>query len=312
MWYEERVDISKQYRHPTFSLCCREGRVHLHTPRSTPVFLDGLLDYQVRGHAASFRENIRLYNSLLQFTSIGAKVDHSINRRAGPFIFKISGQNYHRIGSLVPLAGKKPQFAQLYIYDTENELQNRKEALNCEDKTSIDDKLLQDLLDMLDDNNEVVKAFRMVRNRLNSSDVSGIKFRLLANRTNTDRVYIAPIANEIVGLIVGDFDQLSNQRDVIIEHRSEGFQRINSSHPLYMAMQYPLLFPFGEDGYRTDINYRTSGGRRQVRRNCMTMREYFAYMIQQPLNHRITLLRGGRLFHQFLVDAFATVEGDRL
>ena len=60
MWYEERVDISKQYRHPTFSLCCREGRVHLHTPRSTPVFLDGLLDYQVRGHAASFRENIRL------------------------------------------------------------------------------------------------------------------------------------------------------------------------------------------------------------------------------------------------------------
>ena len=57
---------------------------------------------------------------------------------------------------------------------------------------------------MLDDNNEVVKAFRNVRNRLNSSDVSGIKLRLLANRFNTDRVYIAPIANEIVGLIVGD------------------------------------------------------------------------------------------------------------
>ena len=172
--------------------------------------------------------------------------------------------------------------------------------------------MLQGLLDMLDDNNEVVKAFRNVRNRLNSSDVSGIKLRLLANRTNTDRVYIAPIANEIVGLIIGDFDQLSNQRDVIVEHRSEGFQRINSSHPLYMAMQYPLLFPFGEDGYRTDIKYRASGGRRKIRRNCMTMREYFAYMIQQRLNHRSTLLRGGRLFHQFLVDAFATVEGDRL
>ena len=76
--------------------------------------------------------------------------------------------------------------------------------------------MLQGLLDMLDDNNEVVKAFRMVRNRLNSSDVSGIKLRLLANRTNTDRVYVAPIANEIVGLIIGDFDQLSNQRDVIV------------------------------------------------------------------------------------------------
>ena len=69
---------------------------------------------------------------------------------------------------------------------------------------------------MLDDNNEVIKAFRMVRNILNSLDVSGIKLRLLPNRTNTDRVYVAPIANEIVGLIIGDFDQLSNQRDVIV------------------------------------------------------------------------------------------------
>jgi hypothetical protein len=43
----------------------------------------------------------------------------------GPPHFVISGQNYHRIGSLIPKPGEIPKFAQLYIYDTQNELSNR-------------------------------------------------------------------------------------------------------------------------------------------------------------------------------------------
>jgi hypothetical protein len=39
--------------------------------------------------------------------------------------FIIAGQNYHRIGTLMPSEGERPKFAQLYIYDTENEVQNR-------------------------------------------------------------------------------------------------------------------------------------------------------------------------------------------
>lgn len=39
--------------------------------------------------------------------------------------FILSGQNYHRIGSLIPHDGCFPKFNLLYIYDTLNEVSNR-------------------------------------------------------------------------------------------------------------------------------------------------------------------------------------------
>lgn len=55
----------------------------------------------------------------------GGKVLTSINDGGGPPQFVLSGQNYHRIGSLIPNVGIPPKFAQLYIYDTQNETANR-------------------------------------------------------------------------------------------------------------------------------------------------------------------------------------------
>jgi len=57
---------------------------------------------------------------MFSFTSIGAKIHSSINDGCGPPQFILSGQNYHRIGSLLLDKGSSPKFAQLYIYDTEN------------------------------------------------------------------------------------------------------------------------------------------------------------------------------------------------
>jgi len=39
--------------------------------------------------------------------------------------FILNGQNYHLIANLLPQDGSKPKFAQLYIYDTENEMSNK-------------------------------------------------------------------------------------------------------------------------------------------------------------------------------------------
>ncbi|CAH9085626.1 unnamed protein product, partial [Cuscuta epithymum] len=72
-----------------------------------------------------FLENIRSYNSMFSFTSMGGRVEGNVNRGRSPPIFKLHGQNYHLIGSLLPPPGARPKFAQLYIYDTENEVQNR-------------------------------------------------------------------------------------------------------------------------------------------------------------------------------------------
>ena len=39
----------------------------------------------------------------------------------GPPWYKIQGSMYHRLGPLLPQEGKRPRFAQMYFYDTDNE-----------------------------------------------------------------------------------------------------------------------------------------------------------------------------------------------
>jgi len=55
---------------------------------------------------------------MLSFIFMGGSIDHSIMDGHGPYSFRINGQNYHWIGSLLPTEGQKPKFAQLHIYDT--------------------------------------------------------------------------------------------------------------------------------------------------------------------------------------------------
>lgn len=61
---------------------------------------------------------------------MGGKIDQAINRRGrGPYVFRLHGQNYHSIGSLLPELANPPKFAQLYIFDTDNEVDNRSSAI---------------------------------------------------------------------------------------------------------------------------------------------------------------------------------------
>ena len=45
-------------------------------------------------------------------------------------------------------------------------------------------------------------------------------------------------------------------QDIILETRGGQLQRIDELHSSYLGLQYPLLFPYGEDGYRPDILHR--------------------------------------------------------
>ena len=127
MWYEERTNKGFKPVKPLFSLCCQSGKVLLTKFNEAPTLLKNLLDYG-DSSTAKFREQIRIYNSLFCFTSFGAKIDNSINSGRGPYTFRINGQNYHLIGSLLPTTGEQPKFAQLYFFDTQNEARNRMNA----------------------------------------------------------------------------------------------------------------------------------------------------------------------------------------
>ena len=103
---------------------------------------------------------------MFAFICMGGRVDASINRSKGLYVFRMSGRNYHHIGFLLPEVGKKPQFAQLYIYDTENEIDNRiNTLLKHEMKTKIDHEIVRELSKMLDQHNNLIKSFIMARDK---------------------------------------------------------------------------------------------------------------------------------------------------
>lgn len=127
MWYQEKSRKDRNTEAPLFSLCCSNGNITLPPPRHPPEALANLF-YNKDAKSKHFLANIRAYNMMFSFTSMGGRIDHSVNQGRGPYCFKIHGQNYHRIGSLLPDEGSTPKFAQLYIYDTEHEVQNRMNA----------------------------------------------------------------------------------------------------------------------------------------------------------------------------------------
>ncbi|CAN1240791.1 ATP-dependent DNA helicase PIF1 [Linum perenne] len=57
----------------------------------------------------------------------------------------------------------------------------------------------------------------------------------------------------MAGLIVDETGEDTFMPDVIVESRTEHLERITYFHPSLMALQYPILFPYGEDGWHANI-----------------------------------------------------------
>ncbi|KAF8369565.1 hypothetical protein HHK36_032409 [Tetracentron sinense] len=120
---------------------------------------------------------------MLSFTSMGGKVDHSVLDGRGPYTFRINGENYHRIGTLLPSSGQKPKFAQFYVYDTEHEVRNRINVVVEKNSTSqYDVSIVSGLQTMLDNINPYVHVFRMARDALAKDEALNFHIRIIERR----------------------------------------------------------------------------------------------------------------------------------
>lgn len=129
MWYQEKTKKGKNCSVPKFQLCCGNGKVVLPLLKTPPLLLRRLLFDNSESESINYQQYCRLYNMIFAFTSSGMKVDNRFQDGRGPPNLRIHGQVCHRIGSMLPLPGGSPKFAQLYIFDTDNEVQNRIEAI---------------------------------------------------------------------------------------------------------------------------------------------------------------------------------------
>ncbi|CAH1414277.1 unnamed protein product [Lactuca virosa] len=234
LWKDESIKCRKK-DNENYSLCCGYGKVELPELKNAPPSYE-ILFKSGDSKSKYFMKNIRSYNSMFSFTSMGDKIDSSINRGNAPYIFRLSGQNYHSIGSLLPNQGFKPKFSQLYIYDTDNEIANRRTCLGGENQRStsnssiLDDDIIQDLKLMLDSNNVLVQSYRMVRDCFNENPCADIKLRIIGRRDQDGRTYNLPSASEVAALIVGDIGDSIDNRDIVVQTSSELTYHIEVLH----------------------------------------------------------------------------------
>jgi hypothetical protein len=120
-----------------------------------------------------------MYNSVLAFTSLDAKVDESITRGIGPYSFCNQGELYHKIRSICLAKGQRSQFAQLYIHDTKSEHQNHHAIM-----PSLDPMMLDRLLTMMYNINPYVEVFKIAKDMTTTEGApTDLKLCLIAFRT---------------------------------------------------------------------------------------------------------------------------------
>jgi len=125
-----------------------------------------------------------------------------------------------------------------------------------DDDSALKSIIIGNLREILDQCNPYVQTYRAIRNTIvQQPGHSNLKLRILGKRGRDGRRYNLPFALEVVALIVGDYGSADFERDLIVVTQSGLLQRVSLYEPAYLPLQYPLLFPRGEDGFRKDIPF---------------------------------------------------------
>ena len=233
---------------PLFGDCCISGRVQLPVLDNVPEPLKGLLESD-RSEARAFWNSIRQYNSALAFTSLGAKFDLSLLQGGGPYVLKLHGELYHNHGALIPNDGSEGSYAQLYIYDAEDAL-NQRVSRN----QSLSSNIMSDLQEMLLVHNPFVNIYKQAAERLreqsrSSTETVDIQARLTyLPHTNPRRYNIPNVTNEIAIVLPGD-GTTTDPRNVVVQLKGGPFRCVFDTQPAYVPLHYVLLFPRGELGW---------------------------------------------------------------
>ncbi|XP_049317012.1 uncharacterized protein LOC125779785 [Bactrocera dorsalis] len=162
---------------------------------------------------------------------------------------------------------------------------------------------------MLHEHNGLIKLFTISLERMPTDDHSIITQADKRPTGTHERQYNAPTVSEISVVVVGENLQ---SRDIVIKRRNQNaLKRISETHRSYDAMQYPLMFCRGEDGYH--LGYKMINPVNGVETNKkVSSMKFYAYRMMIRQNYDNHLLRYGRLFQQYAVDMYVKVETERL
>lgn len=292
---------ARKFKGETAGMCCSSGKVSLPEIEVPPP---ELLAYMTRDSPDSnhFLQNIRRYNCCFQMTSFGASLICQ-EENFSP-VFKVQGQIYHRIGSLLPMSDEPPKFLQVYFIGNDELETNQR----CSHFQGLQRDIIQKLQCLLHNHNQLIKVFKT---SLDQMAADNYKIVIRADKTPAgqhERRFNAPQTNEVAVVVV---DNELGRRDIIIQRRSNKLQRIAETHRSYDALQYPLIFWQGQDGYHFNIQQIDPATGVETNKKVSAM-QYYAFRIMTRDGKYNHILNCRQLFQQFIVDMYAKIETERL
>ena len=133
--------------------------------------------------------------------------------------------------------------------------------------------------------------------------------RLFFKRGSNCRRYNEPTHDEVAAVFVGDDGASPANHDIVIYPRNRAPQRISYMSCHVDPMCYPILFPRSDLGWHNDMQH--VDDHRTATRNRLTMQQFYDYRLA-VCNNFSPIHSFGKLFQQYLVDAYAKTEGCRL
>lgn len=321
-WKEELLPPSNSRQPPNFSHCCKKGDIILTPFTNPPQLLRDL--YEGRHELSSeFRKNIRQYNAALAFTSIVYTPDRRLGPYAGNMPFQIHGELHHLQGPLHPRDDERPRYAQLFFFDPQLATDYRHRR-----NPTLNHRLLGLLDELLREKNRFYPVYLTAKERLDGAAASqedtriilNPQLRLIMEKGADRRRENLPTGNE-VALLIPEEEDKPGGRDLILAHRpARGsteerarLERIHFTHPAYMPLHYVLLFPDGDVGRHFGLRLQPNANRARKRLR-MSAQMYYRYRLyNRPTERDPNIIHvSGRLFQQFIVDAYSIVELERL
>ncbi|XP_060172619.1 uncharacterized protein LOC132603531 [Lycium barbarum] len=230
-----------QYEAPSF--CCSNGSVKLVSHQLPPELKS--FYYGNSDKSNHFRTYIRTYNNMFAFTSLGVKYDKELAQRTqGIYTFKVQGQMYHFLNSLTT-TDNNARNLQLYFYDNENDIVNRMAF-----SENLNRSVIAKLVDIL----KINPYFVFLKSLRHIPDLSNFYSALKCDSALDQRTYNLPNVSEVAAIWIDEkLDNPASTPHIRVYTHSNTNQLVHYYYGCYDALQYPLLFPYGENGWHCGI-----------------------------------------------------------
>jgi len=233
-------------------------------------------------------------------------------------MFQIHGAFYHRQGPLVPGDRKDALYSQIYLYDPTYAAETR--SRNAQEH---DADIVASLTLMLQESNPLIRIYLTARERFVEISAAESNFHLILNpqlglvveRGADLRRENLPTADEVSMTLPEEYSS-AGFRDIVLACRMNGddrdnpFTLINPNHASYPSLHYVLLFPYGEPGWHWGRTLHNREGDRQNQN--LSQRTFYRFRLHPRVDEPSTIFRAERLFQQFLFDAWAVCDQNKL